>query len=653
MGGRQSFSQGLWDGHLWRWLAAGLSAAAVFGASEEVQSRTAQAHLNKQAHAISAHLAVVLARPLESLHALRALFQTPGFRITKQDFLRFSEESLKRHPEVTAFEWAPFVDEAHRSHFEAWVRTGEPQYRIWSQEGASPLVATHIPITFSAPDNSAALGLDLATLPSSGPLAKESLTSGRVTVSDRYQLIEYPSGVLSVVSYAPVRNSTWATPPGSDKPLYPEGVVILIFGLESLMEGALAHLELKGLSLKLEDKTARPEHRDLYSSGVHVGTERSVARVPFADRVYELTVAPAARRSPLSSLGAALAAFLLGAAWIRLIDLRARTTQLRQTLESLGQYRLERKIATGGMGTVYRAHHALLRRPAAIKIAHKDQSSAHFEREARLHSTLNHPNTVTVFDFGRGEDGTFYAAMEYVEGYDLYRLVTLWGPVPAGRAARILIQAAASLQEAHKKGLIHRDVKPSNIMITERGGINDFVKVLDFGLARSSVSDGGSLSSVSASTLFVGTPGYIAPEVIAGAAASPASDVFSLGCVAYFLVVGRGPFEDPSPVNVLSRVVTGNSHAIPESIPRPFAEFIERCLERRPENRPVSMGAVIQELGVAVRGLPSWTPEDAERFWREHPPVSLHPEDQRNFSIAVQASQFRTRGGASQDREES
>src|SRR5690606_32448475 len=221
----------------------------------------------------------------------------------------------------------------------------------------------------------------------------------------------------------------------------------------------------------------------------------------------ELTVGSSGRGAPLLTLGAALFVALAGLSWVWIVELRERAQRLSATLATLGQYRLEEQVASGGMGVVYRARHALLKRPAAIKIAHPDQSSTHFEREVRLHSTLTHPNTVTVFDFGRGEDGTFYAAMEYVEGYDLARLVDRFGPLPSGRAARILLQVAASLEEAHEKGLVHRDVKPSNIMLTERGGIRDFVKVLDFGLARSRTAEAGSLPSLSATTLFVGTPG--------------------------------------------------------------------------------------------------------------------------------------------------
>lgn len=623
-----------------KWLFAGLATIVAFLGTEAAQSHATQAQLDERVQALSAHLGVAFASHLESLYALQALFQTPTIRVTGANFSKFSEEFLKRYPEVTAVEWFPFVPETDRAHFEEWMRETESAFKIWAPANgmASPegQPHTHIPLTYSAPSNPSILGLDLVGLDDFGMPARESVERAKVTASDRCHLVEDPKGVLSVVTYAPVRDSSWAGDPGPNGREYRDGVLVLIFRLESLTKSALAHLDLKGLALRLEDTNARHDRRDLHQIGTLTEKERAKAQFAFADRIYEMTVAPSIRRSPLPAFGAALAVFLMSAAWIRLMDLRTRARQLSQTVETLGQYKLEQRIATGGMGTVYRAQHALLKRPAAIKIAHKDQSSAHFEREARLHSTLTHPNTVTVFDFGCGEDGTFYVAMEYVEGYDLYRLVTLHGPQPAGRVARILIQAAASLVEAHSKGLIHRDVKPSNVMITERGGIRDFVKVLDFGLARSSLAGTASLNSASMSTLFVGTPGYIAPEVIVGAAASAASDIFSLGCVAYFLLTGRGAFDDTSPVATLGRVIGGNQHSLPEGTPKLLAEFIERCLQKRPEDRPLGMGSVVEQLRTIIPQLPPWTPEDAEHFWRKHPSVLPQSEDRPGFSVVLQ-----------------
>jgi serine/threonine-protein kinase len=157
-------------------------------------------------------------------------------------------------------------------------------------------------------------------------------------------------------------------------------------------------------------------------------------------------------------------------------------------IQRLGQYTLEKKIGEGGMGVVYRASHAMLRRPTAIKLLLPDRAGkdalTRFEREVRRTAMLTHPNTVTVFDYGRTTDGVFYYAMELLEGASLDEIVEIAGPQPEERVIHLLEPAAGSLAEAHDAGLIHRDVKPGNILVVDRGGIADLVKVVDFGLVK-------------------------------------------------------------------------------------------------------------------------------------------------------------------------
>ncbi|HEV8550556.1 MAG TPA: serine/threonine-protein kinase, partial [Polyangiaceae bacterium] len=233
------------------------------------------------------------------------------------------------------------------------------------------------------------------------------------------------------------------------------------------------------------------------------------------------------------------------------------------TARRLGQYVLGDLIGEGGMGAVYRAQHAMLRRPTAIKLLLPERAGpeniARFEREVQLTARLTHPNTVAVYDYGRTPDGVFYYAMEYLDGLSLEDLVRTHGPQPEGRVIHILVQAAGALLEAHALGLIHRDVKPANILLCERGGAPDMVKLLDFGLVKSLVpSQNPELTHADAIT---GTPQYLAPESILEPANVDARvDLYALGGVGYFLLTGRPAFEGKSVLEVCGH----HLHSTPE-----------------------------------------------------------------------------------------
>ncbi len=288
--------------------------------------------------------------------------------------------------------------------------------------------------------------------------------------------------------------------------------------------------------------------------------------------------------------------------------------------QQLGAYVLERKIGEGGMGTVYRAHHIMLRRPTAVKRLRADQVGAdnleRFEREVKHMSQLTHPNTVAVYDYGRSADGTFYYAMEYLGGgIDLEQLVARHGPQPASRVARILAQVCGALQEAHDSGFIHRDIKPANIILCERGNLPDIAKVVDFGLAKEITADTGASVQV-----ILGTPGYVAPEAITDPSSiGPGVDLYALGAVGYILLTGKRVFEGKSGADICIKHLTlpppPPSTVSATAIPAELEAIILRCLAKTPAERFASAA----ELAAALRALPAgdWSDARAREWWRE------------------------------------
>jgi eukaryotic-like serine/threonine-protein kinase len=286
----------------------------------------------------------------------------------------------------------------------------------------------------------------------------------------------------------------------------------------------------------------------------------------------------------------------------------------------LGQYTLEEKIGEGGMGVVYRARHALLRRPTAVKLLAPDRAGAHeirrFEREVQLTSVLTHPNTVAIYDFGHTHDGIFYYAMEHLDGLSLHDLVEDDGIQPAGRVIYILSQIAGALAEAHAIGLVHRDVKPANVFLCQRGGLPDFVKVLDFGLVKHAGTSDPALSHVGA---IAGTPHYMAPESITAPDSVDARvDIYALGAVGYFLLTGSTPFEGGSLVEICSH----HLHSVPEPpserlgkpVPPMLEKVILQCLEKSREARPASAAVLVDLLRTCQEESP-WDLKAARGFW--------------------------------------
>ena len=289
----------------------------------------------------------------------------------------------------------------------------------------------------------------------------------------------------------------------------------------------------------------------------------------------------------------------------------------------LGEYVLVQEIGRGANGMVYRARHSLLRRPVAIKLLSPDltneANTARFEHEVQMTSQLTHPNTVAIYDYGRTPEGLFYFAMEYLGGIDLDQLVRQFGPQPEGRVIHMLRQVCGSLAEAHRIGLIHRDVKPANIILTRRGGVCDLVKVLDFGLVRTfrhEFADDKDADAV------VGTPHFMSPEAVQKPdSVDIRSDLYSLGAVGYWLLTGKTLFDRDTVENLLHRQVTQIPLPPAERLGKPvspdLAGLLMRCLAKPPEERPPTAEALDQALAACV-SAGTWTSADADQWWQTH-----------------------------------
>ncbi|HWA76513.1 MAG TPA: serine/threonine-protein kinase [Polyangiaceae bacterium] len=285
----------------------------------------------------------------------------------------------------------------------------------------------------------------------------------------------------------------------------------------------------------------------------------------------------------------------------------------------LGQYTLGEKLGEGGMGVVYRASHAMLRRPTAIKLLADagDASLARFEQEVQLLAGLNHPNIVTVHDYGRTADGSFYYAMELLDGMDLEKLAASDGPQPAERVIHIIRQAARGLQEAHDVGLVHRDIKPANVFVCRWWGEPDAVKVLDFGLAKNSSAPP---TSVTAHNVVLGTPLYISPEALKDTSlVDVRSDIYSLGAVAYYLLTGEPVFAGSTTFEVcaqhLHSTPVAPSERLGRAVPADLEAIVLRCLAKSPTDR-YPTAAELEHALAACTAATAWNPDRARTWWR-------------------------------------
>jgi len=296
----------------------------------------------------------------------------------------------------------------------------------------------------------------------------------------------------------------------------------------------------------------------------------------------------------------------------------------------VGSYSLMERLGSGGMGEVWLARHHLLARPAAVKIVHEAKAGpgedAHalrqrFAREAQVTAELQSPHTVQLFDFGIADTGSFYYVMERLRGMDLHRMVEQHGPVPPERAVFLLRQACLSLSEAHALGLVHRDIKPGNLFVCRLGRQFDFLKVLDFGVV--SRKGGDAVRPITVSGLVLGTPAFLAPELVSQSSFDGRADIYSLGCVAFWLLTGRPPFEGGDAMAVLMQHSQATplppSATAPEPIPRDLDALVMECLAKDPDLRPANADQLIGRLD-SLSVASWWTQQRARAWWTLHEP---------------------------------
>ena len=305
---------------------------------------------------------------------------------------------------------------------------------------------------------------------------------------------------------------------------------------------------------------------------------------------------------------------------------RRRLDEAELKLKQLGQYTLEEKIGVGGMGVVYRARHALMRRDTAIKLLLPDRATPasieRFEREVHLTCRLTHPNTIQVYDYGHTPEGIFYYAMEFLQGLNLHELVARYGVQPQDRVIYILVQICDSLAEAHAVGLIHRDIKPGNVFLCERGGQPDCVKVLDFGLVREYAVEKPPEDQLVQAQVVEGTPWFMPPEAMEDASrGDPRSDIYSVGALAYYLLTGTFVFDGENMGEIHAQQISLSPTPPGQRSNNPVSTELDaliiRCLQAEPARRPQSV-IELRELLLASPHAADWTLEKRTAWWAQY-----------------------------------
>ena len=269
-----------------------------------------------------------------------------------------------------------------------------------------------------------------------------------------------------------------------------------------------------------------------------------------------------------------------------------------------GRYRIERLLGSGGMGSVYRAEHVLMRKACAVKVLHREMTQvnevvARFEREAVAAARIEHPNVATATDFGQLENGSFYLVLEFIEGKSLSHLIAEAGALNEERALLITRQISDALAAAHAAGIVHRDLKPDNVMLVSKEGASDFVKVLDFGIAKLKIEEPGPGPTQQALTRLntvMGTPEYMSPEQARGEPVDHRADLYTVGVILYEMLSGTSPFRHEEFVVVLTKKLTEDPPPLPARLSAGTRELVSALLQRTPDERPQSALEVVARI---------------------------------------------------------
>lgn len=439
-------------------------------------------------------------------------------------------------------------------------------------------------------------------------------------------------------------------------------VELLIFGLPTLLFVAMQHCRVCDCHPEMRSQVvgAYPAETavpwiiliNLYALFVPNTPKRAtavvagMAMIPLVGAGLASLEEPLLRERMFGGGGMSALTLWLGIASVTAIYGAHRIGKLRRQAfdaERIGSYTLKEKLGAGGMGEVHLAEHQLLKRPCAVKLIRPDKADdqgaiARFEAEVQATAGLTHPNTIEIYDYGLTDDGTFYYVMEFLPGRNLQEFVERNGPMPPARVIHLLRQVCSALSEAHNAGLIHRDIKPGNIFATERGGILDVAKLLDFGLVKSTLSDESS-PELTIEGAVIGSPLYAPPERILGEVEPDVrGDVYSLGATAYYLLAGRPVFGGEKALKILFSHANETPRPLTEhnsELPTDLAEIIMRCLEKNPDDRFQSA----EELEAALAGCEDagrWGQAEARDAWQSKSVGDAGDTSAESFDLETQ-----------------